>query len=316
MISCSNDKTIRLFNNDKSIIIKKYNKKINFINVFLQYSKVIICSNDNIVDIFDTNTSKIIDSKIVSNISSLSFNGEYIAFCLKSGLLKIWNIIKGFFISNCNITSQVCFKSNSNFLIFSCFDNTIRIWNVKTRDVEYLYFHEKLITIIKSNINGDIFLTCSLDKKIVIWKNKNKIVLNGHNNTIKGCDFSPDSLKILSWCLNNTIIIWNTNNGEKILFLNKHTQFINYVCFSPNSYFLASCSDDETIIIVNINTNKYIQLKHHTDFVNCVDFSSDSKKLVSCSFDKTIIVFDIVLNKIINSNYEHNKSVNFIYFLN
>ena len=101
--------------------------------------------------------------------------------------------------------------------------------------------------------------------------------------------FSPDGNTLASGSLDDSIRLWNANNGARITTLWGHWDWVNSVAFSPDGNTLASGSDDGTIRLWNANNGTHIgTLTGHTDWVFSVAFSPDGNTLASGSDDGTI----------------------------
>lgn len=85
---------------------------------------------------------------------------------------------------------------------------------------------------------------------------------------------------------------------QEIRTLDRHSQRVTSLAFSPDGKTLVSGSWDRTVKVWNLDTGSEISrsevssLKYNYE-VNSVAFSPDSKTLASGSGDKTIKIWDI-----------------------
>ena len=87
----------------------------------------------------------------------------------------------------------------------------------------------------------------------------------------------------------NTIKLWNSQDGRLIRTLTGHTDRVYSVAFSPDGQTIASGSRDNTIKLWNSQDGRLIRtLTGHTDRVYSVAFSPDGQTIASGSTDKTI----------------------------
>lgn len=104
--------------------------------------------------------------------------------------------------------------------------------------------------------------------------------------------FSPDGTTLASYKY-KYLNLWDVVTGKNRK-LEKHTDFVGGIAFSPDGKILASCSKDQTIILWDVDTGSIKHtLKGHTDFVTSVSFSPDGKTLASGSIDETIRFWDL-----------------------
>jgi WD40 repeat protein len=79
-----------------------------------------------------------------------------------------------------------------------------------------------------------------------------------------------------------------------IISLERHTDKVTAVSFSPDGKCLASGSKDKTIILWSMNSFKEIaKLKGHVEGVTSIAFSADGKCLASASKDCTVVIWNI-----------------------
>lgn len=112
-------------------------------------------------------------------------------------------------------------------------------------------------------------------------------------SSVLGLAFSPKGELLATGDNNLEIHLWRVIDGQLLLTLQGHRDWVRSVCFSPDGQQLASGSDDTTICLWDIETGEHFRtLKGHTGRVCTVQFSPDGQKLVSCSEDQTIRLWE------------------------
>lgn len=82
-----------------------------------------------------------------------------------------------------------------------------------------LHGHERPITTIKYNREGDLIFSASKDKKPNVWYSLNGERLgtfNGHNGSVWCIDINWDTTKLMSGSGDNTLRIWDCATGKEI----------------------------------------------------------------------------------------------------
>jgi len=275
LISCSNDRTIKIWNLKNFEYIRTLEAHTDWINNIITYNKIIDQNNsiDYLISSSYDKTIKIWNLQTFEFITSLTGHT---------------NVIKNIITFN-----KMIDENNSIDYLISCsYDSTIKIWDL--RNFEYittLKGHQDWVTniIIKSNNTFH-----STNHKII----KSHKMIN-KNNSI---DY------LISCSCDYTIKIWNLQTFECIETLEGHeswvTNIITYkkIIDKNNSIdYLISCSNDKTIKIWDLKTFKCVAtLKGHKYgvtniliFNKMIDKNTSIDYLISCSYDSTIKIWNL-----------------------
>ncbi len=104
-------------------------------------------------------------------------------------------------------------------------------------------------------------------------------------------------------------------DGQQLLTLKGHTNWVRSLAFSPDGKTLASGSDDKTVMLWTTDTGQRLKtLEGHKERVWSVAFSADGKTLASGSEDKTIRVWNINTGKCLQTLERHTNWVRSVAF--
>ncbi len=117
-----------------------------------------------------------------------------------------------------------------------------------------------------------------------------------HTRTINSVAISPDGATVLTASDDNTLILWDLEQGIVLKRFAGHTDDVNIGLFSPDpsNPFVVSASDDGTIILWDLNSAQSIRrFQGHTQPITAFNLSPDGRRMVSATTDNMLIVWRI-----------------------
>ncbi|MDJ0651071.1 MAG: WD40 repeat domain-containing protein, partial [Xenococcaceae cyanobacterium MO_188.B19] len=190
-------------------------------------SKTIVCSSNNAVKLYSTETGKL--------ISNLEHSGKVLT---------------------------VAWSSDIKILASGSNDSKIKLWDVNTGDcIRVLTGHSKGINKITFSCDGETLASSSDDSTIKLWDiatGKYFQTWRGHNDMVNSIAFSPDEPILVSGSKDCTIKFWNVYTGECLKTISEQAS-INSVVFSPDGKTVASGSENGQIKLWDVNTGECLQ---------------------------------------------------------
>ena len=331
--SCSNDRTVRLWDLKKKIcfkILKEHKKRVWSVS-FSKENILASGSADKTIklwDVTDFNNVKYLTTLEghIDSIWSVSFSkGNILASGSADKTIKLWDVtdfnnvkylttLEG----HTKMVGVVAFNPQGNILVSGSDDKTIRLWDVtdvnNVKCLKFLEGHTDWVGGVIFNPQGNILASGSGDKTIRLWDvtDVNNVkclkILEGHTDWIRVVTFNPQGNILASGSADKTIRLWDVtdvNNVKCLKILEGHTNGIWSVAFSPDGQTIASGSEDHAIRMWNSLTNKKFPnnvLQKHISRVRSVAFSPQGNILASSSDDRTVILW-----KIANSKCQYRK---------
>lgn len=128
--------------------------------------------------------------------------------------------------------------------------------------------HERPLTRVKFNREGDLLFTTAMDKSPTCWRSTTGERIGtykGHNGAVRDIDITYNSERVITGSADNSAILWQAETGEK-LYQWKFKSPVRSVAFSPGDGLLAIA----TAKLMGQPANVYVY-KHEWD----VDALSD-----------------------------------------
>ncbi|CUA67970.1 Vegetative incompatibility protein HET-E-1 [Podospora anserina] [Rhizoctonia solani] len=275
----------------------------------------------------------IVHPSAVQTLSISPDGGRIIAGYL-DGLLAIWNLQTGAFVSKSavshrDVVSCVSFSPDGTTIASSSHDTTIHIWDA-SRDLQnfnVLSGHSGPVHSIAFSPNGSLIASGSSDRTIRLWdvSTSNQIhgAYVGHSSRITSVAFSPDGKRLVSGSWDRTIGVWSVDVrdsrlSDTPLVITGNSDSVTCVVFSPDGSRVASGSVDKTIRMWDSRTGtKYEQRSSsakHLDTVTSIAFSPDGKCIASCSLDGEIRLWDATTLNAYSKQFGHRSPVNAVSF--
>jgi WD40 repeat protein len=259
--------------------------------------------------------------------TSVAFNpnGSILASGSLGKTVRLWDTGTGQCLRTLGHTDQVysvSFSADGSILASGSHDGTVKLWKTSTGEVlETLTVHGEVRSVVFGP-DGRIFASAGEDKTVKVWDLfaepdavsdtagrttpaaaprepklagkldvKLRLTLRDHTSEVYGVEFSPDGSLLASCGNDNSLRIWNAENGELTqVFPN---QGYEGLAFSPNGPILAASCRTGRINIWDIRKGKVrLALEGHTWNPRSLAFSPDGRTLASGSLDGTLRFWD------------------------
>jgi WD40 repeat protein/transcriptional regulator with XRE-family HTH domain len=222
-------------------------------------------------------------AETLSSVMSVSLNpdGSLLATGDLDGKLCLWRVVDGQPVltlqGHAGWIWAVTFSPDGKTLASCSHDFLIRLWDVQSLDFEPSKTANLAEASDASHLPGACLNT-----------------LRGHSHRVWTIAFSPDGQRLASGSDDQTIRLWNAQDGTCLTVLQGHTGGVTSVRFSPDGQMLASASEDASIRLWSIAHGTTLKtLQGHSRWVRAVTFSPDGQTLASGSEDRTIRLWEV-----------------------
>lgn len=133
---------------------------------------------------------------------------------------------------------------------------------------------------------------------------------SGHSEAVLTLAISPDGQTLASGSYDNTIKVWNLNNGSEIFTINGHSDKVTCLAISPHEHNLLSGSCDGKIKIWNLSNGKEIStIIEDSDAVLSIAISPDGQTFVSGKFNSKVKLWNIKTGEEIRTLTKYSQKV-------
>jgi cytochrome c len=116
----------------------------------------------------------------------------------------------------------------------------------------------------------------------------------GHDYAVNSVAFTPDGRQAISGSVDETVRLWNLDDGRELAIWYGHAGPIIGVAISANGKLAASGGIDQTVRIWHLATGKIVHaLEGHKGPVWSLSFSPDGRLLLSAGADEIVRIWDV-----------------------
>lgn len=273
LVSGGEDKSIYLWNFDGTLIrkFKPHYNWIRSVRIIPRSNYIVSGSADNtlrlwkldgtLVDTYNDGHNSWIRSIAVSP------DGKHIVSSSNDKTLCLWEVTKSDSSNLDTISLKIkqCFRSahdrevlsvafspDSQLIISSSADRTIKLWNldgeIDTTDRTAFQGHKDRVMSVAFSPDGKYIVSASYDHTICLWSINGKKYWEGKlDDQVRCVAFSPDGQLIVSGSRDGTLQFWDFEGCKIGTPLTGHQDVVRSVKFSPNGQYVVSASEDGTL---------------------------------------------------------------------
>ncbi|KAL3278537.1 hypothetical protein HHI36_024256 [Cryptolaemus montrouzieri] len=296
LISCSLDKTIKMWDNSGNCISQLYGhtRYVNCVTISKDSTLIASGSNDRQIIIWDLNGNLSIDSELFKQ-GEISYSTEYTCPEIHVSqnvehmeiLEKLDDVVDGS-INSCSFYGNTLLgigSGDKSVKLFSL-DDTNSIAELSQSPLEG---HTYAVNYLDISRDGLKLATCSQDGCTFLWNPTNGQKIGSvptSTLSVRVCRFSADGKMLIVAGDEEKATIWDTESMENIATLEGHLDAITCACFTPDCTLAVTTCFNEDFRLWNCRENfKTIHIEEdvHTTGIQSCDFSPNLEPIPNIS---------------------------------
>jgi len=267
-VSGGQDRTIRLWNPHRGVLVQKYGNvhgyEIRDVQISHDNTKFASCGGDRDVFLWDINTGT----------------------CLRR------------FRGHSQRVNTLAFNSDSSVLASGSLDTSVRLWDCRSNSKQAIQTLTNFRDSISSLLISDAqILVGTVDGCINTLDLRSGTICTDHLGVTISClSLSSDQNRLLVSCLDDSLRLMDLSNGELLHSYKGHVNhsFMVSSCLSHDDKFVFSGSEDGTVHYWEIQDPSQTSfVKAHKHIVTSVSHHPKSSCLLTSSMDGTIKVWKL-----------------------
>ncbi|GGG33537.1 hypothetical protein GCM10007425_30290 [Lysinibacillus alkalisoli] len=216
----------------------------------------------------------------------------------------------GLFTKHRGPVTGVAHIPNSNAVITSGYDSAIGWFNIDTKEVKLIGYHDHLANTVIVNNLGTKGASCSADYSIKIWDLKTLTLqktLLGHSDDVESFVFIDDKTAA-SASRDQRILVWNLETGAILRVIEGHEKDVLSLAYYDGKLY--SSGDDKTLRVWDLQTGKLVYMWGPFDVETdtCAIDLKNERVILGCD-DGYIRIFNIINGDLIKEIPGHASGI-------
>jgi WD40 repeat protein len=285
--------------------LRGHQDSINSVIISCDRQSIISCSSDKSIKIWNLGTGELVDTfkghKNSVNSLAISHDDRYIVSG-SYGEIKVWNLSTQKLIYTLlgheDWVETIAISHDDQYIVSGSYQE-IKVWSLHTGELlQTLTAHQDWVNALVVSYDDSYLISGSGDQTIKVWDLQTGTLL--HNFTEQGQPINSlalthDNQYIISASKDNTIKIWDLHQRILVNTLQDYQHWISSVAINQHDQYIISGSGDRTIKFWDLHRRILLHtLRGHQKTVTCVAISNDDRYIVSGSGDRTIKIWALV----------------------
>ena len=251
-----------------------------------------------------------------------SSDGEMIATASLDGTVRCWKrgengYVADYTFEHACAVNGASLSPSGELLVCGAQDNTVCIWNTKTKTRLTTMIHDGPVTAVSFSPTGEQVVSCSEDRTARVWslKGEELVSMKGHFQKLWDVCFSATGADVLTCSDDCTIKIWDAKRRLSILSVKPHKDTVWGTALSWDQKSAISVCQGGIIAITDLESglSTIPPIKIDVEFL-CVATSPTEPIFVTGGSDSKLRVWDLDTGKLIHYFDAHLRNIWNVHF--
>jgi WD40 repeat protein/serine/threonine protein kinase len=211
-----------------------------------------------------------------------------------TGLANVWSPGQALRVPSGHV-SAVAFRPDGEQLATAHWDNTVRLWDLKTsRELRTLFSHTGFVRCLAYSPDGHHLASGGEDNNMYLWDietGRPETTLHGHESFVTALAFHSDG-RLVSGSLDRGVKTWDLVSSRPLVF-RKHGGHVYSLEFNPDGTRVLSAGADKTARIWDAMTGRELRsYRGHQHIVALARFRPNGRDVVSFDQHGTVRFWD------------------------
>ena len=274
-------------------------------------SHILVGFKDGIMRIWDIEDNKILPKLFrghADDVTSASYSPDGTRFVSgsKGGTIRVWDAGGGQTetVPSDEMTA-VGVSIDGKCLVTVSQDGTVIVWSAETGEVLKGPFQGRgwMTSLAFTSDKDEYRFASGFGWNVLIWElNGEPITCQGHSSIVFSVCFSPDGRHVASGSWDNTIRVWDSQNGLQALDpLVGHESVVFSVCYSGDGTRIVSGSADGTVRIWDSSNGSLLfTLEGYSPISNSIACSHNGSLIIFGDDRGIVQVWDVKSNNLVH----------------
>jgi WD40 repeat protein len=302
LVSASKDKTALISDVGVTRVIEAHDKGVTAVQFHNNGTLLLSAGADKTVKLWDPATGKLQRTFVPLDdpVSAAVFSRDCTQVAAAAGkVVKVWNAADGKELKTLAHPARVTslsFSVDKTKLVTGAADKVARIWDLATGKELQFFSQGDAVRAVVFRDNNTV-ISGSADKSLTVSTVSITRAISAGKKAIRGLTLVPFQTHLLTAGADQTVKLWNINNGNSERTYEGAEKAVGAVAVSRNNVLVAAGGADKIVRVYNYADAKLLGSFKVGATIRSLAFSPNNQTLAAVCADNSLITWNVVYNQ-------------------